>query len=107
MGFFLKLDSGILINFSKAVKLLKPNGKLVYSTCTITIDENENQVAWALKTFKDLKLISQVSGEIFHKQRYWYVVILANYECNLICIKCHSLLSVKVIWMKGSSKHTT
>lgn len=45
--------------FAQAVQLLKPNGRLVYSTCTILVDENENQVAWALRTFKELKLVSQ------------------------------------------------
>ncbi|CAH2001790.1 unnamed protein product [Acanthoscelides obtectus] len=43
--------------FESAVKLLKPNGTLVYSTCTITLAENEAMVAWALKTFENLKLI--------------------------------------------------
>lgn len=43
--------------FSQAVKLLKPGGTLVYSTCTITIGENEGMVAWALKTFECLQLV--------------------------------------------------
>nr|CAH7720321.1 unnamed protein product [Callosobruchus chinensis] len=40
-----------------AVNLLKPNGTLVYSTCTITFAENEAMVAWALRTFENLKLV--------------------------------------------------
>uniref|UniRef100_A0A286XRU8 SAM-dependent MTase RsmB/NOP-type domain-containing protein n=1 Tax=Cavia porcellus TaxID=10141 RepID=A0A286XRU8_CAVPO len=32
--------------FSVAAQLLKPGGMLVYSTCTITLAENEEQVAW-------------------------------------------------------------
>jgi len=36
-------------------------GVLVYSTCTITPQENEEQVAWALKSFPCLKLARQVS----------------------------------------------
>ncbi|XP_053569940.1 tRNA (cytosine(72)-C(5))-methyltransferase NSUN6 isoform X2 [Bombina bombina] len=45
--------------FSVAVKLLKPGGILVYSTCTITLSENEEQVAWALRTFPCLQLQPQ------------------------------------------------
>lgn len=43
--------------FETAVHLLKKNGYLVYSTCTITLAENEAIVAWALKTFDKLRLI--------------------------------------------------
>ena len=39
--------------FDKAFQLLKPQGVLVYSTCTITLDENENLVKWALEKFKN------------------------------------------------------
>lgn len=52
--------------FTVAVKLLKPGGVLVYSTCTITLAENEEQVAWALKTFPCLQLHPQephIGGE--------------------------------------------
>lgn len=45
---------------STAVSLVKPGGTLVYSTCTITLSENEEQVAWALKTFPCLQLQAQV-----------------------------------------------
>ncbi|KAM6214241.1 tRNA (cytosine(72)-C(5))-methyltransferase NSUN6 [Rhynchocyon petersi] len=52
--------------FSVAVQLLKPGGVLVYSTCTITLAENEEQVAWALKSFPCLQLQPQepqIGGE--------------------------------------------
>ncbi|KAL1132793.1 hypothetical protein AAG570_010745 [Ranatra chinensis] len=45
--------------FRNAVKLLKVGGILVYSTCTITIEENENLVCWALDKFPELKLCKQ------------------------------------------------
>ncbi|KAG7224996.1 hypothetical protein INR49_014914 [Caranx melampygus] len=43
----------------KAVQLLKKGGVLVYSTCTVTLAENEEQVAWALNTFPCLTLQPQ------------------------------------------------
>ncbi|XP_041623500.1 tRNA (cytosine(72)-C(5))-methyltransferase NSUN6 isoform X3 [Vulpes lagopus] len=52
--------------FTVAVQLLKPGGVLVYSTCTITLAENEEQVAWALRTFPCLQLQPQdpqIGGE--------------------------------------------
>lgn len=48
----------------QAVGLLKEGGVLVYSTCTITLQENEEQVAWALKTFPCLRLDRQVSDHL-------------------------------------------
>uniref|UniRef100_A0A3Q3VSH2 SAM-dependent MTase RsmB/NOP-type domain-containing protein n=1 Tax=Mola mola TaxID=94237 RepID=A0A3Q3VSH2_MOLML len=45
--------------FHAAVKLLKKGGILVYSTCTVTLAENEEQVAWALDTFPCLSLQPQ------------------------------------------------
>ena len=48
----------------QAVGLLKDGGVLVYSTCTITPQENELQVAWALKSFPCLKLARQVSENL-------------------------------------------
>ncbi|KAK5849832.1 hypothetical protein PBY51_014136 [Eleginops maclovinus] len=45
--------------FHAAVRLLKKGGVLVYSTCTVTLAENEEQVAWALETFPCLTLQPQ------------------------------------------------
>ncbi|XP_049420668.1 tRNA (cytosine(72)-C(5))-methyltransferase NSUN6 isoform X1 [Epinephelus fuscoguttatus] len=45
--------------FHAAVRLLKKGGVLVYSTCTVTLAENEEQVAWALSTFPCLTLQPQ------------------------------------------------
>lgn len=49
------VQKGILNNASK---LLKPHGKLIYSTCTINKDENENQIMEFMKAnqnYKELK----------------------------------------------------
>eukprot|EP00106_Octopus_bimaculoides_P002253 XP_014769695.1 PREDICTED: putative methyltransferase NSUN6 [Octopus bimaculoides] len=43
----------------QAVGLLKVGGTLVYSTCTITLAENEEQVAWVLASFPQLVLTAQ------------------------------------------------
>lgn len=48
----------------QAVQLLRPGGCLVYSTCTLLTQENEEQVAWTLKTFPELKLVEQVRCQI-------------------------------------------
>ena len=42
--------------FKSAYDSLKPNGIMVYSTCTLNEDENENMVKWALENF-NLKLL--------------------------------------------------
>lgn len=42
--------------FESAYKTLKPNGIMVYSTCTLNEEENEFILEWALENF-DLKLI--------------------------------------------------
>ena len=48
------------------MELLKPGGVLVYSTCTITMEENEKQVEWALRKFPCLKLDAQVSLKLLY-----------------------------------------
>jgi hypothetical protein len=40
-----------------AVRMLKVGGTLVYSTCTLTPEENEEQVASALRHFSCLRLV--------------------------------------------------
>ena len=48
----------------QAVGLLKDGGVLVYSTCAITPQENEQERAWTLKSFPCLKLARQVSKNL-------------------------------------------
>ncbi|PNF14978.1 hypothetical protein B7P43_G01547 [Cryptotermes secundus] len=46
--------------FHSAVSLLKCGGTLIYSTCTVTHEENEGLVLWALKHFPNLDLVPAV-----------------------------------------------
>lgn len=48
-----QLQRGIL---TQAVRLLKPGGTLLYSTCTPTVEETDENVAWLLETFPELGL---------------------------------------------------
>lgn len=48
---------------SRAIKLLKPNGRIVYSTCSLNPVEDEAVVAHALSQNPDLHLVD-VSGEL-------------------------------------------
>ena len=42
--------------FEKALSFVKPGGKIVYATCSILSQENEEQLAHFLKTY-DLKMV--------------------------------------------------
>ncbi len=48
-----KIQKNLVAN---AIELLKPNGELVYSTCTHAPEENEEVVDFILKKFKDIKI---------------------------------------------------
>lgn len=41
-----------------ALKMLKPGGDLVYSTCTFAPEEDEQVIAWALKEYPDLSVVA-------------------------------------------------
>lgn len=50
----------------KAAGLLKPGGTVLYSTCTTNIEENEEQVAWALETLDlELEPLAEPEGFVF------------------------------------------
>ncbi|WP_457615391.1 RsmB/NOP family class I SAM-dependent RNA methyltransferase [Methanopyrus sp.] len=41
-----------------AVRLLKPGGRIVYSTCSITLTENERLIERLVRRYRDLKLVN-------------------------------------------------
>ncbi|MBC3887633.1 16S rRNA (cytosine(967)-C(5))-methyltransferase RsmB [Acetobacterium paludosum] len=57
-----KIQSTLLEN---AVNYLKPGGELLYSTCTINKDENENQINKLLLKFPELKVIPDKNDRVY------------------------------------------
>lgn len=55
-----------------AMQMLKPGGVLVYSTCTFSPEEDEQNIAWLLQQYPDLKMlaIDLVSG-MDHARPEW------------------------------------
>lgn len=65
-----------------AVQLLKPDGVLVYSTCTIFPSENETMIKWILNRFDgEMKL---VAAEPFHGRPGWPNCGLSDEERGLV-----------------------
>lgn len=62
--FFAKLQKDILKN---AVKMLRPGGMLLYSTCTFAPVENEGSISWVLENCPEMELISIEPYEGFSK----------------------------------------
>lgn len=63
------------------VQLLKKGGVLVYSTCTITMEENERQVVWMLEKYPCLKLAEQTPhlGDVGRPCKG-----LTSLQCNML-----------------------
>ena len=67
--------------------MLKPGGTLVYSTCTITPEENEAQVTWFLENFSEFELVKQVTCFI--------KVVTNSYLCEHLYIYRNHLLDTQ------------
>jgi len=48
---------------SEAVKMVRPGGRLVYSTCTFSPAENEENIKWLLETYPDFTVVSPDTAE--------------------------------------------
>nr|WP_320025592.1 16S rRNA (cytosine(967)-C(5))-methyltransferase RsmB [uncultured Acetobacterium sp.] len=57
-----KIQANLLEN---AVRYLKPGGELLYSTCTINKDENENQINKILNKYPDMKIVPDKNSEAY------------------------------------------
>ena len=56
---FARMQKRQLAIARKVIESLKPGGVLVYSTCSIEPEENEEVVVQLLNEFKDLQLLEQ------------------------------------------------
>ncbi len=52
--FYHKLQKEIM---ESAVRMLRPGGKMVYSTCTFSKEENEGTLSWVLEQFPDMYIL--------------------------------------------------
>lgn len=52
---YVKIQREIL---NYAVRMLKPGGMMVYSTCTFSIEENEQQIKWLMSEYPELHIVN-------------------------------------------------
>lgn len=75
-----KLQKGLI---NSAFKFLKPKGLLIYSTCTFSVEENEEVVNWFLEKNKNAKLMdfdlpisNYINGFTFYKSKTFHKDLL-------------------------------
>ncbi|MGY5339703.1 RsmF rRNA methyltransferase first C-terminal domain-containing protein [Levilactobacillus spicheri] len=57
---------------TEAVKMVKPGGQLIYSTCTFAPEEDEQMMAWLVKTFPDFQLVPvEKTGGVIDAKPEW------------------------------------
>lgn len=57
---------------TEAVKMLRPGGHLIYSTCTFAPEEDEQMMAWLLKTYPEFELepLAKTAGMVDAKPEW-------------------------------------
>lgn len=72
-----KIQREIMLN---AAKYVKKDGKLIYSTCTLSKEENEENIKWFIKNCPEFKIepiyYGKIDNIIYHKEGY--ITILPN-----------------------------
>ncbi len=70
----------------RAFELLDIGGKLVYSTCTTNIEENQKQIEWALKNFPFELVPLKKFKSFFYEEA-------GPYTDKVLCVRGHELYS--------------
>lgn len=60
VDYYNKLQKEIILS---AAKMLKPGGKMVYSTCTFSPEENEGTIAFLLKHFPEFRILNPLTKQ--------------------------------------------
>ncbi len=61
-----------------AYRMLKPGGRMVYSTCTLAPEENERQIAWFIEEFPDMACSTPKISLSPQKSTPWGTIILPS-----------------------------
>ena len=69
----------------KAISILKKNGTLVYSTCSIFNEENDDNISYILKKYNDVHL-EQISKELLSRDNNQIEFLPTKYD-ETICTK--------------------
>lgn len=72
-----RIQRTILAN---AVRYVRPGGKLLYSTCTIAVEENEDNVQWLLETYPCLKPAGEGGTQLLPCDGPWDGFFFALFE---------------------------
>lgn len=87
---------------SVAIDLLKPGGVLVYSTCTINPEENEENISWVLQNYRSQMQLCDISDMIQKS----YGMPNHHVDCSLDSIDLKKILRFDPIDTHGIGRDT-